>query len=368
MAISVFSQKVFTGEDVLENQLITCDNGKIVAVENYNGQDVTHKSECIAAGFMDIHINGGSQYNFSESPTIKSLKDIEDACLEEGTGYTLPTLVTSPVENIFKGIAAVKEYKNKYPGTGIIGMHLEGPFLHPLKRGAHPERFLQKPSDAVLRKIIDEGKDVIKMITIAPELFSDEQLEMLIGSGIIVSVGHSNATYEESQHAFNKGITLVTHLFNAMSAFTHRAPGLIGAALDNANVYTPVILDGDHSHFASASIAYKVKKDKFFLISDALFVGGKVKEFSWGEYDAKLINGKYFNSEGNLTGAVISVGDAVRNAVYKLNIPVREAIEMVTLRPAIAIGVENAFGRIKPGYPSRFTLFDEQLKHFGALS
>lgn len=368
MAFSVFSKKVFTGTTVLENQLIICDDGKIISVEDYKGQDATYRCECISAGFMDIHINGGSQYNFSESPNIKSLKDIEDACLEQGTIYTLPTLVTSPAEYIFKGIAAVKEYKSKYPGTGIAGMHLEGPFLHPLKRGAHPGKLLQKPSDALLRTIIDEGKGIIKMITIAPELFSDEQLKMLIDSGITVSVGHSNATYEEAQHAFSKGITLVTHLFNAMSPFTHRAPGLIGAALDNENVYTPVILDGDHSHFAAASVAYKAKKDKFFLISDALFVGRKVKEFHWGEYDAKLINGKYINSEGNLTGAVISMGDGVRNAVHKLNIPLQEAIEMATLRPAIAIGMENIYGKIKPGYPARFTLFDEQLKNFGALS
>jgi N-acetylglucosamine-6-phosphate deacetylase len=368
VAFTVFVKKVFTGSGVLNDQLITCDKGKIISVENNTGENASHKCECISAGFMDIHINGGAQYYFSESPNTRSLKDIEDSCLEEGTLYTLPTLITSPTENIFKGIEAVREYKNKYPDTGIIGLHLEGPFLHPAKRGAHMEKFLQKPTDELLKRIISEGEGIVKMMTIAPELFNDEQLEMLIASGITISAGHSNATYEQAQYAFEKGITLVTHLFNAMSAFTHRAPGLIGAAFDNENVYTPVILDGDHSHFASASIAYKVKKDKFFIISDALFVGGKVTEFKWGEYDAKLIDGKYINSEGNLTGAVISMGDAVRNAVNKLNIPLDEAIQMATLRPAVAIGISGNYGKIAPGYPARFTVFDERLQQFSSLT
>lgn len=367
MALFVFAEKVFTGAGILQDQLISCDNGKIVSIEKYNGQKVTHKYECISAGFMDIHINGGSKYYFSELPDIRSLKDIENSCLEEGTVYTLPTIITSPTDNIFKGINAVKEYMQKYPGSGVIGMHLEGPFLHPVKRGAHMERFLQKPSDDILRKIIDEGKGIIKMITIAPELFTDAQLQMLLDSGIVVSAGHSNATYEQAQYAFSRGIKLVTHLFNAMSPFTHRAPGLIGAAFDNDNVYTPVIADGDHCHFASASIAYKMKKDKFFLISDALFVGGKVKEFKWGEYDAALTDGKYINSEGNLTGAVISMGDAVRNVVNKLNVPLQEAVEMATIRPALAIDIADNYGKIAPGYPAKFTTFDVGLKKFNAM-
>jgi N-acetylglucosamine-6-phosphate deacetylase len=368
VAFSVFSRKLFTGSQVLKDQVVACDSGKIMSVEDYNGQNVSQECECMAPGFIDIHINGGAQYYFSESPDVTSLKDIEDSCREEGTIYTLPTLITSPTENIFRGINAVKEYKSKHPGSGIIGIHLEGPFLHPVKRGAHMEKFLQRPTDALLKQIIAEGMDVVRMITIAPELFTEEQLDMLIESGITVSVGHSNATYEQAQRAFSKGINLVTHLFNAMSPFTHRAPGLIGAALDNENVYTPVIADGDHSHFASVSIAYKIKKDKFFLISDALFVGAKVKEFKWGEYEATLTGGKYINSEGNLTGAVISMGDAVRNIRKELHISLDEAIQMATLRPALALGIADKYGKIEPGYPARFTVFDEKLQRFKALS
>ena len=201
-------------------------------------------------------------------------------------------------------------------------------------------------------------------MTIAPELFSKQQLKKLLNSGFKISAGHSNATFDEAQAAFDQGITLVTHLYNAMSGLKHRNAGLVGACFANDQVYAPIILDGFHSDYSAAGIAYKVKKDKLFLISDALFLGGEVKEFHWGNFDTVLTGGRYINSEGNLTGATICLGDGIRNGVNELKLNLQEAIEMATIRAATAIGLEHKIGSIAKGFPSVFTVFDDGLQKF----
>nr|WP_295931078.1 N-acetylglucosamine-6-phosphate deacetylase [uncultured Dyadobacter sp.] len=364
MSTQFFAEKVYTGQEVLFNQIIITENGKIKAIEGGTARTGMPQFTNVAPGFFDSHINGGEQYYFTERADEETIDDIYQASVRTGTGYVLPTLITSPHDNILKGIEATRRYMEKNPDSGVLGMHLEGPFLNPIKRGAHLPAFVRKPENTELEEIIHYGKDVIRLITIAPEMFTPEQLQMLLDSGITVSAGHSNATYAEAMDAFDQGIQLVTHLYNAMSAFGHRAPGLVGATFDTESVYAPVIVDGTHCDYGAASVAYKIKKDKLFLISDALFLGQKVTEFKWGEFDASLKDGKYINSDGNLAGATISLGDAVRNAAAILGVPVQEAVEMATIRPAKALGIDDRIGSIAPGYPAVFTTFDDALETF----
>lgn len=246
-------------------------------------------------------------------------------------------------------------------------MHLEGPFLNPLKRGAHSLNQVRKPTNSELEEIIRYGKGVIKVITIAPECFTDDQLDLLLESDIVISAGHSTMTYEQAQYYFSKGIRLVTHLFNAMTQFGHREPGLVGATLENDAVYAPVILDGAHCDYAAARLAYKLKKDKFFLISDAAFLGRKVENFKWDNFDAHLENGFYRNEEGNLAGASISMLEAVQNAHKHLNVSVDEAIKMATSGVAKAINMENEIGKIKTGFPASFVQFNDDLSGIESL-
>jgi N-acetylglucosamine-6-phosphate deacetylase len=367
MSVSLFAEKVFTGKEVLKNQLIQILDGQIASMKYAEPGAQTTKVANLAPGFFDIHINGGEKYYFTERADEGTIDDIYQASLKTGTAYALPTLITSPFENILKGIEATRSYISKNPKAGVPGMHLEGPFLNPIKRGAHLTEFVRKPTNQELDEIIRYGKGIIRLITIAPEMFTEEQIEMLLDSGITVSAGHSNATYDEAAKAFAKGINLVTHLYNAMSAFGHRAPGLVGATFDTASVYAPIIIDGVHCDFGAASVAYKIKKDKLFLISDALFLGEKVTEFKWGEFDAYLKNGRYTNSDGNLAGATISLPDAVRNAVQIVGIPLQEAIEMATIRPATVLGLDKQIGRIEVGYPAVFTAFDDNLEKFEVI-
>jgi N-acetylglucosamine-6-phosphate deacetylase len=363
MQHAIINCTIHTDDKIVNDNVIIVENGIITSVQKDIPTDckkIDLQGLNIAAGFIDIHINGGEQFYFTQYPTEESIHDIYESSLQYGTTHVLPCLISSSHENILAGIETIKNYKEKY-NNGVIGMHLEGPFLNPVKRGAHLTEYVRKPTNAELEEIIHYGKDTIKLITIAPECFTDEQIEMLIGSGIVVSAGHSNATYKQAQHFFSKGIQLVTHLFNAMTQFGHREPGLVGATLENESVYAPIILDGAHSDYAAARLAYKMKKDKLVLISDALFLSKKVNEFKWGDFNARLVDGFYRNEEGNLAGATISMADAVRNAVLHLNAPLSEAIKMATSRAAAAIKMDNQFGKIKEGFPATFVQFSNDL-------
>lgn len=370
MKQAIINATVHTGDEIINNGVIIIENGKILSVQKEIPTDIEQidlKGSHISAGFIDIQINGGEQYYFSQFPTEKTIQDIYDSNLKYGTTHTLPCLVSSSNETILQGIEAIRNYKAKY-SNGVMGMHLEGPFLNTLKRGAHSINQVRKPTNSELEEIIRYGKDVIKVITIAPECFTDEQLDMLLESGIVVSAGHSTMTYKEAQYYFSKGIKLVTHLFNAMTQFGHREPGLVGATLENEAVYAPVILDGAHCDYAAARLAYKLKKDKFFLISDAAFLGRKVESFKWDSFNAHLDNGFYRNEEGNLAGASISMQEAVQNAFNNLNVSADEAIKMATCRVASAINMEHQVGKIKHGFPASFVTFNDDLSVMETLN
>ena len=369
MKKAIINATVHTGDEIMNNGVIIIENGSILSVQKEIPNDIETidlQGKHIAAGFIDIQINGGEKLYFSQTPTEEAIQDIYDASLKYGTTHVLPCLISSSNETILKGIEAVRQYMKKHD-NGVIGMHLEGPFLNPLKRGAHSIDQVRKPSNEELKEIIELGKDVIKVITIAPECFTEEQLKMLLESGIHISIGHSTVTHKEAQQYFSKGIKLVTHLFNAMTQFGHREPGLVGAVFENENVYAPVILDGAHCDYAAAKVAYKLKQDKFFLISDATFLGRKVENFKWDNFDAHLENGFYRNEDGNLAGATISMAEAVQNAFNHLNVSADEAIKMATSHVASAIGLEDKFGKIKTGFPSSFVQFNDDLSEIETL-
>lgn len=368
---TVFAKKIYTGTAILENQRVAAENGRIVSIigegKEPSATKADHTVECLSPTFTDIQVNGGTSFNFTEKPEFRTLSDIADSCAALGTGFMLPTLLSSPLENILKAIQAVKDFQVRHPEAGVIGMHLEGPFINPEKRGAHAASWVRKPTDTELEEIIRYGKGILRLMTIAPEVFTKGQIDMLVASGITISAGHSNATYEQAVTGFHHGIQLVTHLYNAMSEFQPRAPGLVGAAFDTPYVATPLILDGHHSDFLAARIAYKLKRDKFFLVSDVLFTGEKKERYEWGEFNAYLKGDQYINSEGHFAGSAISLGEAVRNAVLHVGIALPEAISMVTERPAAAIGMDNFIGRVQVGYPAVFTTFDSKLRDFKTL-
>ncbi|MTH16385.1 N-acetylglucosamine-6-phosphate deacetylase [Flavobacterium sp. LC2016-01] len=370
MKQAIINGIVHTGDEIITDNAIIIKNGKVLSIQKEipNGiETIDLQGKHIAAGFIDIQINGGEKLYFSQTPTEEAIEDIYNSSLKYGTTHVLPCLISSSHETILQGIEAVRNYREIHD-NGVIGMHLEGPFLNPLKRGAHSITEVRKPTNVELEEIIRLGKDVIKVITIAPECFTDDQLNMLLESGIVISAGHSTMTHKEAQYYFSKGIKLVTHLFNAMTQFGHREPGLVGAVFEDENVYAPVILDGAHCDYAAAKVAYKLKQDKLFLISDAAFLGRKVESFKWDNFDAHLQDGFYRNNEGNLAGAAISMQEAVQNAYRYLNVSTDEAIKMATSRVASAIGLQDQLGKIKEGFPASFVTFDIDLSEIETLN
>ncbi len=360
-------KKIYSEGKILENKELSLKNGKIISISEIDPKS-TFDYENLAPALIDLHINGGEEYHFTASPTPETLADIENSAAKNGVGYTLPTLITSSFENIENGLQSIDKYLKQNPDSGILGMHLEGPFLSVKKRGAHLVKYIQKPDIESIKKISDISKGLIKMLTIAPEEFDEEVLDFLISQKIKLSVGHSNASFEQAQAAFGKGISLVTHLFNAMSPFGHREPGLIGASLYNQNVYSPIILDDVHISKKTAEIAYRLKKEKLFLISDALFQNHKKQSFTWEEFDAKLLDGNYVNSDGNLAGATISLADAVKNAVDWLKIPIETALNMATGIPSQVIDSDRKIGKIAIDYEAKFCSFNNQLTDFKVIN
>lgn len=368
MLTAVINAVIYTGDDIVNNKVLLIENGRISGFVDEIPANATiydAKGKNIAPAFIDIQPNGGYSLYFSKEVSETALEDMYQASLDHGTGFIIPTLISSDPETILKAIEVIRRFKLKQPG--VLGMHLEGPFINVEKRGAHPAHIIRKPVDNELEKIIAAGKDVIKIMTIAPECFTEDQLQMLLDSDINISIGHSNINYDQAQYYFSKGIALVTHLYNAMTQMGHRECGLVGATFDNINVYAPVILDGGHCHYAAARVAYRQKGDKLILLSDAAFLGRRKQRFDWENLSIRLTDGFYRDGNGNLGGTAISMVDAVKNAVTYLQVPVQEAMEMATSRVAKAINMNDRIGHIKPGYAARLVLFDKKLEQFITL-
>ncbi|SEA24580.1 N-acetylglucosamine 6-phosphate deacetylase [Arachidicoccus rhizosphaerae] len=353
-------------DSIIEDGAILIKNGKIQEVfasgslpfTSDNTEIIDLQGRRLAPALVDIQINGGYQRYFSKDPDEATLLDITRSCHDYGTLHFLPTLISSPTKVIIQAIGAIRAFKEKYPEAGVLGMHLEGPFFNPVKRGAHSASIVRKPTDQELETIVKEGRDIIKVMTLAPEMFTDDQLRFLMDQGILLSAGHSDMSYEQAMHYFDLGINLVTHLYNAMSGFSPRTPGFSGAALERKGVWAPIILDGHHVHYGAARLAHQAKGEQLFLITDSSFLGRRVREFTWADFDAKMTDGTYRNKEGNLAGAAISMVEALQNALNHLPVTEPQALAMATSRPAKALGLDRQVGYIAPGYPARFCVYD----------
>jgi N-acetylglucosamine-6-phosphate deacetylase len=343
-------KKMISNGKVIKNAIISINKNKIQNIE-FDDEIKYFDFECVSPALIDLHINGGEEYHFTATPSKETLYDIEHSALQNGTGYTLPTIITSPFETLKQANDSLTHFYKENHNSGILGIHAEGPFLSKSKRGAHLSEYLQLPNKSNIDFIMSLKH--VKLLTVAIEHFSQEQIEMFHDSDITLAIGHSNANYNQAQDGFANDIKLVTHLYNAMSGFGHRELGVVGAALHNEDVYCPIILDNLHLSKEAAQIAWKLKGEKLFLISDALFQNHKKLEFKWGEFDAHYRDTTYYNSEGNLAGASISMWDAVLNAKEWFDIPLEKALKLGTSIPASLIRHHRKIGKIDLGYEAK---------------
>ncbi|MGB3008245.1 MAG: amidohydrolase family protein, partial [Chitinophagaceae bacterium] len=249
--IKIYTAKhIFTGETWLTNHAVITKGGKIKELVPLSSSLTTQATQLfdnciIAPAFIDLQIYGAFGKLLAVYPEADSLFKLKEYCEKGGAAYCLPTVATNTYEVFYQCIDAVRDYWKK-GGEGVLGLHIEGPWINPVKRGAHVEALIHTPTTEQVRALLNYGKDVIKMITLAPEVCSKEVIDLILSYGIVISAGHSNADYEQAQNGFTNGITAVTHLYNAMSPLHHRQPGLVGAAMVNNNVMASIIPDGYH--------------------------------------------------------------------------------------------------------------------------
>lgn len=353
---------LFDGESHRKNQSLIIENGIIVDICDAAdapsvGDQVSLETGFVAPGYVDLQVNGGGGVLFNDAPTVETIRTMCDAHALFGTTSLLPTLITDTPEVSSKAIeAAISAQEQNLPG--FLGLHLEGPHLDPAKHGAHDPALIRPMSDADMHELLSAKQKLAHMmVTVAPASVSGEQITKLSDAGITVSLGHSSTTYDKAQEAADAGATCVTHLFNAMSALTHREPGLVGAALQNENLYAGLIADGIHVDPAVIKIALNAKRGgkKIFLVTDAMStIGTDQKSFFLKGRKITRANGRLELSDGTLAGADLDMNAAVNYMSDIIDLGTDEALRMAALYPARCIGAQSGIGEIKVGGAASF--------------
>lgn len=359
MPIAYTNAGIFTGDSIETDKAVLVRDGVIedvIPVENipeeYRREDLG--GMYLAPAFIDLQIYGGDGKLFSHELSVASLQATYSYCLRGGCTHFMITLATNTIEKFLKGLEVAKTYLEE-GGKGLLGVHLEGPYISPDKRGAHLRECVKSPTPEEIELLMRKGGDLFKMMTLAPEQCSDKVLDLLLENGVLVSAGHSNATYEEAMHGFNRGIPAATHLFNAMSPLHHRAPGVVGAVFDHSLAMASIVCDGVHVDYAVIRTAKKIMKDRLFFITDA------VTEIREGEYQHLFRDDRYVLPDGTLSGSALNMMQCVRNAVRYAGIPLEEALRMTSAYPARLLK-SNRLGRIGKGCKADMVVFDGDLK------
>jgi N-acetylglucosamine-6-phosphate deacetylase len=298
-------------------------------------------------GCLDLQIYGGDGVLFANNMTADALARIEQYILGTGTTGFLIAIPSRPFSDIQKAVRVVRDYLPNSLGA-LLGLHVEGPYLNPEKRGAHQEDWIKKPAPWEVDWLLDEGEDIVKFITIAPEMVENDTIRRFSNAGMVVSAGHTNTTYERYREGFEAGISHVTHLFNAMPGLEGRKPALLGAASDTENVMVSIVADGQHVHFPSVRLAKKIFGNRLYLITDAVTATDKIY----------LKNGAYYNENNTLTGSALTQHMALANCVRENICSLEEAIKMTTSYPAKIMKWTNK-GDLLPGFDASFTILND---------
>ncbi len=361
--------QIYTSETILTNHAVIVEAGVIKAVLPDNQlpadiQLIDLEGNDLVPGFIDFQVYGGSTGFFVKDLSLDSLQNIVETHRQDGTTNLVPTLYSTTFDRIIKAIDVTRNWI-ELGRRGVLGLHIEGPFLNPEKRGAHSADIVRVPTRYELEAIIERSAGLPTVMTIAPEVWPDDLLELALNSHLILSIGHTNATYAQATNYFKKGIGLATHFYNAMRPLEGREPGVVGAILDSPDVCASIIVDGFHCDYAVVRIAKKVMGDRLFLISDATFAHFKGHRFEFDGFSANYINRQFMNDEGKLAGSGITLLEAVQNCVNHVGITKAEAFRMASLYPAKHLGLDNKLGQIATGYKADFVVLDKDLEVVG---
>lgn len=315
----------------------------------------------LVPGFIDTQVNGGGGVLFNDSPTVEAIRTIGEAHRIFGTTGFLPTLISDDLKVIRAGIEAVDAAIGAGV-PGVLGIHIEGPFLNEQRKGIHDAEKIRELDEEGLA-VLMSARTGRTLVTVAPECTTPGMIARLVGAGVIVSAGHSDATYAKMRTAIEAGLSGVTHLFNAMSQLTSREPGVVGAALEDEAVCCGIIVDGHHVSPATLKLALRCKPhNKFMLVTDAMpSVGTDATAFTLQGKEIFVENGACRDETGRLAGSHLDMASAVRNAVATLDLPIETAAQMASAFPAAFLGLARDRGAIARGYFADLALLDDDL-------
>jgi len=366
---SIFFKGIYsTGGRYLDSSVKIAGN-KIEEISMGDHADYDLSDRIALPAFIDIHthgINGIDSYNATKDDFLEWKEDI----IKTGVWAFIPTIVSAPMDKIESFLSGIREIMKINDGAKILGGRLEGPFISPDKRGAHSPEFLREPSKTSdFLKIAENFKDAMKIIDIAPELSGSlEFIKKLRSMGIIISIGHTNATLEESKKGYEAGARLTTHLYNAMRQFHQREVGIIGYSLLNDQIASEIICDFIHVSKEAVNIAFKLKgPKKMILITDSIMATGMPDgEYTLGMLKVVNRNGKCtIKGTDTIAGSTLTLDQALRN-LYSIGYKLENISNMLSLNQAKLLGLENT-GDIKPGYKANIVILDKQLKVKGII-
>lgn len=356
------SKYIFDGEKLLSNKIILVDDKKIIDIVDQAPANIQVQylgDGVISQGFVDLQLNGCGGVLFNDTIDEHTLSIMNDTWRHYGTTGFLPTLITSPFSDVIKALNVCKSWFEKHGNKhGVLGIHLEGPFLSLQKSGIHPKEHVIKPTDEMLQQIVSYRRYFPIKMTIAIEEFTESQIKYLADNDIIISMGHTNATYDIAKKSIELGAKTATHIFNAMSGLTGRNPGVIGAIL-NSDIYTGLIVDMLHVDGGNVELLKKVKDNQVYLVTDAVTpTGTEMTEFDFAGKHLYVKDGKCLDNEGVLGGAYLTMNDGVKNMVKYCNIDLATALKMATLIPLKVLDLDNEMGYIKKSYRADLIYLD----------
>ncbi|MDY4594316.1 MAG: N-acetylglucosamine-6-phosphate deacetylase [[Pasteurella] aerogenes] len=362
---------IYTAKEILYGYAVLVDNDIVVAVipqeqldENIHCIDL--KGNNLTAGFIDLQLNGCGGVMFNEQTSVETLEIMQATNLKSGTTSFLPTFITAPDEEMKSAVTIMRNYLAKYQNQAL-GLHLEGPYLSIEKKGVHRAEYIRTISPE-MKTFLCENADVITKLTLAAENPTADFIAEFVQKGIVVSLGHSNATYAQAKAAIDQGIRFATHLHNGMSPISSgRELGVVGAVLDS-DIYSGIIIDGLHVDFANIKIDKKIKGDKLCIVTDATAAAGAdIESFYFVGKKVYVRDGKCYDENGTLGGSSVTMIKSIENAVKHVGIPLDEALRMANYYPAKAIQLDHKLGSIAVGKVANLTVFNNEFNVLGTI-
>jgi len=357
---AIVNAKLIYQDGIVEGKTILFDKSIVKIVDDVNFDEVETidaNGAYVSAGFIDLHIHGSGDADVMDA-TPEALEAISSTLLQTGTTSFLATTMTMSKEHIDNALQNIQFHSQHVTGAQILGVHLEGPFINASKHGAQDKAYIQAPGIALIKDYMNE----VKMITLAPEIEGAESFVKYLSKQyphVILSIGHSDASYEKSKESFSWGVSHSTHLFNAMNPYHHREPGIVGAVFDS-EVTCDIIADLVHTHPSVLELVHQIKKDKLILITDAMRAGCmKCGTYALGGHKVTVEGNKATLEDGTLAGSVLKLNDALKNMTMCTSMTLVEAVNAVTKTPAQKLGLKK--GELKEGYDADIVIFDENL-------